>query len=68
MILPEITDIQRLALKPGDRLIVRVAVLVNREQAVDIEQIIRARLQLPAGFPVLVTDRSIDVEVLEEPG
>lgn len=68
MTLPEITEVQRMALKPGDRLIVRVAVLINADQAGHIERIIRARLQLPDEFPILVTDRSTDVEVAEGAG
>ena len=60
----EITEVERLALQPGDRLIVHVEQLVSAEHASHIEQIIRARLQLPADVPVLVTGPGISVAVV----
>jgi hypothetical protein len=64
MTLPDITEVQRLTLKPGDRLIVRVEGVVSADQAGEMAHIVRDLLQLPADTPVLVTGGDISVEVI----
>lgn len=63
--LPEITDVQRLTLKPGDRVIVRAPGHLT-PQAVDM---LRARMRawLPDGVQALVLDGGMSLEVLEPP-
>jgi hypothetical protein len=68
MNLPEITDVQRLRLRPGDRLVVRAEGLIDMAQAEEIGRSVRGILRLPAQMPVLVTGGDISVEVLEGPG
>ena len=60
--LPEITEVQRVTLKPGDRLVVRVAERLDPEQALRIRR--RAEALWP-GVPVLVLDRGVTLEVAE---
>jgi hypothetical protein len=60
----EITEVERLALQPGDRLIVHVDQHLTDQLADWIEQIVRSRLQLPADVPVLVTGLGMSVAVV----
>lgn len=60
----EITEVERLALQPGDRLIVHVEQLVSAADADRIAQIVRARLALPDDTPVLVTGAGVSVAVV----
>lgn len=60
----EITEIERLALQPGDRLIVHVEQLISAQDADRIEQIVRGRLALPDDVPVLVTGPGVAVTVV----
>ena len=63
--LPEITDVQRLVLKPGDRLVIRAGQVLTAQQAADLTQMARARLQLPEDAPVFVLGQGMNLEVVE---
>jgi hypothetical protein len=60
--LPEITEVQRVTLKPGDRLAVRVAGRITPQQADMIRQRVMATWP---GVPVLILDDSASLEVIE---
>ena len=63
--LPPVTEMERLALRPGDRLIVRLgAAEIDVEIAARVQHRVRAVLHLPADFPVLVTGSDADVEAV----
>ena len=69
--LPEITEIKRLEIRPGDRLILRTSGYeVGQEEAAEIRHRVRATLGLPAEMPILVLGSNWDAEVLGggEPG
>lgn len=61
----EITDVQRLTLKPGDRLIVRTAARLDAATADRVLEIIRARLGVPDDAYVVILDSGMSVEVVE---
>ncbi len=63
--LPEITDVQRFRLEPGDRLVVRYQERLTHQQAV----LVRDRLLAWAGpgFPVLVLDGGASLEIVTGP-
>jgi hypothetical protein len=61
--LPEVKEIQRWTLRPGDRLIVSTDQQITNDQVDRIKDIVRASLALPDDFPVLVTGPGINVEV-----
>ncbi len=65
MNLPEITEVQRLALKPGDSLIVRVPVQLDMATADYVTHKVRAVLRLPDDFPVLVLPDGMSLEVAD---
>ena len=60
MNLPEITDVQRLAVMPGDGLIVRVPVRVDMATANRIKERVR---QVFGDVPVYVLDMGMSIEV-----
>jgi hypothetical protein len=62
--LPEITEVQRVTLKPGDRLAIRVAGRITPDQAAMIKERVTAAWP---GVPVIVLDDSVDLEVVEAP-
>jgi len=62
--LPEITDVQRLTLKPGDRLAVRVDRRLTPETAARIREVVEAAYP---GVPVLVLEPGMSLEVVEGP-
>lgn len=65
MNLPELTDLQRLNLQPGDRLIFRFPGKLTRKQTEEIRQ----RLRGWAGdFPVLVLDQGGVLDVVTADG
>ena len=67
MTIPEITEISRITINPGDRLIVRVADgLLTAAQADLIEQRLRARLQLPVSVRVAIIVGGMDLQVVAE--
>ena len=61
--LPEVTEVQRLELKPGDRIVVRVADRLSMRVA----DILRTRVSewLPPGVEVLILDQGMTLEVVE---
>jgi hypothetical protein len=63
--LPEITEVQRLTLKPGDRLVIRADEVLSAETAARLTEMARARLSLPADAPVFVLGRGMSLEVVE---
>lgn len=63
----EIGDVQRLVLKPGDRIIVRIPFRLDRAASADVEHQVRARLDLPDEVPVLVLPEGMSLEVVEPP-
>lgn len=64
MDIPEITEVQRMRLEPGDKLIVRIEARVDMATADVIKKHIRGVLGLAEDFPVLVLDRGANVEVV----
>jgi len=63
----EITDVQRLTVKPGDRLIVRVPAKLDAATAARLLEVVRARLDLPDDVLVVILDGGMSVEVAEGP-
>jgi hypothetical protein len=61
----EITDVQRLTLKPGDRIVVRVPEKLDAATADHLYQRIRARLDIPGDVPLVILDGDMSVEVVE---
>lgn len=66
MSLPEVTEIRRWKLEPGDRLIVNVDAEITNAQVELIKERVRGGLALPGHVPVLVTSRGVNVEVVSE--
>ena len=61
--LPEITEVQRLTLRPGDILAVRTDAALSPADAESIREWLRERL--PDDVQVLVLDRGAHLEVIE---
>ena len=61
--LPEVTDVQRLTLKPGDRITVRVAQRLTAQQGGILLMQLRARLGLPDDVPIAILDDGMSLEV-----
>jgi hypothetical protein len=61
----EITDVGRLTLKPGDRLVVRTGEKLDAATAARLYEVIRGRLDLPGDVPVVILDSGMSVEVVE---
>jgi hypothetical protein len=61
--LPEVTEIQRWKLQPGDRLIVSTDREISLKDVDLIRAKVRAALALPDDFPVLVTGPGVNLEV-----
>lgn len=54
----QVTDVQRLALKGGDRLIARVdRAQMSTEEAAQVREMLRARLQLDESIQIVVVTR-----------
>lgn len=66
--LPEITEVQRLTLKPGDRLIVRTDEKLSDQVAAALRERLHAWLGLPDDVRVLILDRGVSIEVVEGDG
>jgi hypothetical protein len=68
--LPEITAVERLTLRPGDALVIRLPgqIKVSEQQAQRIIERVRATLRLDLSVPVLVLPGGASVEVIEAPG
>jgi hypothetical protein len=65
--LPEITEVQRLTLRPGDRIIVRTPERLDMATAERVHHRVLAVLQLPDDFPLLVLPEGMTLEVAEGP-
>jgi hypothetical protein len=63
--LPEITEVQRLTVKPGDRLIIRTDAKLSAQTAEYLLERVRHRLDLPDGVRVVVLDSGMSMEVVE---
>jgi hypothetical protein len=63
--LPEITNVQRLILKPGDRVVVRVPGRLTGQSAAMLME--RLRAWLPEGVQAMILDDGASLEVLEPP-
>jgi hypothetical protein len=63
--LPEITDVQRLTVKPGDRLVIRAAAKLDAATAAHLLERVRVGLGLPDDVHVVVLDSGMSVEVVE---
>lgn len=64
--LPEITDVRRLTLRPGDTLVLRLAREPSMADVDRIRHIVQAALDTDA--PVLVLGPGEDIEVIEQTG
>lgn len=56
--LPEITEVQRLVIQPGDRLIIRYTggAFIDEAGVAEIRGRVKAALQLPPDFPLVLMD------------
>lgn len=63
--LPEITEVQRLTLKPGDRIIVHVQGHVNAQMAHLVKERVRTELRLSADVGVLVLDEGMNLITID---
>jgi len=61
----EITDVQRLTLKPGDRIVVRVPEKIDDAMGARLYEAIRARLDIPGDVPLVILDGGMSMEVVE---
>ncbi len=65
MKLPEITEIKRLDIRPGDRLVLRTSDhVITPEQAAELRKRVATALLLPEDIPVVVIGAEWDVEVI----
>jgi hypothetical protein len=64
--LPEVTEIQRWKIEPGDRLILRTDRRVDQAQAEMIRERVRYWLALPADVPVVILDGEWTAEVVSD--
>ena len=60
----EVTDVQRLRLRPGDTLVIRVGTRVSQQDADRIIAKVRAKLGLDESTPILVLPEGGSVEVI----
>jgi|HubBroStandDraft_6_1064221.scaffolds.fasta_scaffold00062_46 hypothetical protein len=63
--LPEITEIQRLTVKPGDRLIIRTDEKLSYAQARRLAEVVRERLGVRSDVRVAVLANGMSMEVAE---
>lgn len=61
----EITDVQRLTLKPGDRLVVRTGEKLSPEVAATLREHLHGWLGLPDDVRIVVLDSGVSLEVVE---
>ena len=66
--LPGITEVQRLTLKPGDRLVIRTDAKLSDQAAVHLLERVRVRLGLPGDVRVVILDSGMSIEVVEAGG
>ena len=62
--LPEITEVQRLRLEPGDILVIRSPQSLTPDDAQMVQQRVRVILRLPEDFPLLVLPGGMSVEAV----
>ena len=63
--LPQVTEVQRLRLEPGDKLVIRADVdRMSHEDADMLQCRVRAALRVPDDFPVMVLPAGWSAEVL----
>lgn len=67
MNLPEITEVQRLIVKPGDRIIVRTEARLDMATVDYMKRHVRASLGLADDFPVLILGDGMSLEVADLP-
>ena len=65
--LPEVTEIRRWSIQPGDRLIIQCEQRITPQQAQTIRDRVRMFLQLPDDFPLVIVDGGVTVEVASGP-
>ena len=65
MMLPEITEVQRLTVKPGDRLVLRTDAKLAADTAAYLLERVRHRLDLPDDVRVVILDSGMSLEVAE---
>ncbi|HET9969444.1 MAG TPA: hypothetical protein VFQ68_14510 [Streptosporangiaceae bacterium] len=65
MSLPEITEVRRLTVKPGDRLIIRTDAKLSAASAAALIGQFRSRLGLPDDVRVVILDCGMSAEVAE---
>ncbi len=65
MDLPEITEVERLTLKPGDRLIVRVPEKISQDIVDRLKERLRAALGLDLSTETVILDSGMTLEVAE---
>lgn len=65
--LPEITDVERLTLRPGDSLAIRFPGMISEQQAERVIARVRAALRLDGSVPVLVLPAGASAQVIEAP-
>ena len=69
MELPEITAVERLTLRPGDALVIRLGqAKFSQQQADDIIGHVRALLRLDESVPVLILPAGASAEVIGQTG
>lgn len=68
MNLPEITDAERLTLRPGDALVIRFPGQITHHQAGLVIERVRASLGLDESTRVLILPAGASAEVIEQPG
>ena len=65
MDLPEVTEVERLTLKPGDRLIVRVPEKISQDIVDRLKERLRAALGLDPTTKIVILDSGMSLEVAE---
>jgi hypothetical protein len=65
--LPEVSEIRRWNIQPGDRLIIHCEQRITSAQGEAIRDRVRVFLQLPDDFPLVVIDGGLTVEVASGP-
>lgn len=64
----ELRDVERLALRPGDSLVIRFPGQISQQQAARVIERVRATLGLDDSVPVLVLPAGAIAEVIGQPG
>lgn len=59
-----VTEVKRLRLDPGDKLVVRADSDLTESDAARLQGRVRALLQLPDDFPLLILPPGMDIEIV----